>query len=165
MAKTQFQPVPQVQAQVQAFQPMAVKTWLAVFPVTAFGIIIAQPLLSVSVLMAVGLMVGLAAVAMLGVANADMRRFNISQMIMGIVAPVQLALTIWVSVYAGHALAGESLVASTLAAFATFAVLLLADFGLSVLLLLLAGRGSAVAGISVANLIAGKYAGLLGRVV
>lgn len=165
MASSQFHPVPQTVAAVQDFHPHAVKTWLAVFPVTTLGIWITQPLFSVSAMMAIGFMAALAIVASVSVAGADMRRFNVGQMVMGIVAPVQLALTIWVSVYVGHALAGESLIASTLAAFVVFAGLLIADFGLSVLALVVTGRNSAFSGVSEASLIAGKYAGLLGRVL
>lgn len=165
MAKSQFHPVAPVAASVQEFYPHAVKTWLAVFPITALGVLLIQPNFIMSSLMATMLMISLVAIASLSIIGGDMRRFQIGQMMMGLIAPVQLSLMIWVSVYAGHMMAGDMWLSSTLAAFAVFAVLMLADALVSVALLVVAGRGSPVFGLSVASLVAGKYASLFGRVI
>lgn len=165
MAKSQFQPVAPAAAAVQEFHPHAVKTWLAVFPITALGVLFIQPSFIMSSLMATMLMVSLVAIASLSMIGDDMRRFQIGQMMMGLIAPVQLSLMIWVSVYAGHMMAGDALVASTLAAFAMFAGLMVVDALVSIALLLVAGHASPVCGLSIASLITGKYASLFGRVV
>lgn len=165
MAKSQFHPVAPAVSAVQEFHPHAVKTWLTVFPVTALGILVVQPDFRVSALMATMLMISLVVVALLSMIGGDMRRFNIGQMMMGLIAPVQLALMIWVSVYAGHMIAGDNLFVSTFMAFAVFAGLLFADALVSIMLLVIAGRASPVCGLSVASLISGKYASLFGRII
>ena len=163
MAKVQFQPVPQTIVAVEEFQPHALKALLAGFPVVALGVLFVQPALISSAVMSIAFAVCLIVAALVGT-SANQRQYKLGRVVMGLVAPVQFALMIWVSVYAGHMIAGEALIASTFAAFAVFAMLLLVDFVASVGVLLLAARGSAVCGLSAANLIAGKYAGLLGQI-
>jgi hypothetical protein len=164
MAKAQFHPVPQTVSAVQDFHPHAVKTWLAVFPATAVGILLSQPAFGASAGIAAVMTVMAIGVAIASVTGADMRRFNIGQMVMGIIAPVQFALMIWVSVYAGHMIAGDTLVVSTLSAFVAFALLFVVDLAVSLAVLLMAARGSASGGASAASYLAGKYSGLLGRI-
>ena len=90
-------------------------------------------------------------------------KFELKQRLIGVIAPAQFALLIWLAVYAGRAMA-STLAGSSVAALCVFAGLLALDFAVSMAALLVAERREGISGLSVASLISSKYAGLFGKI-
>lgn len=148
----------------QTFASSGVKSWMAVFPLVSTTLFAFQPAASASVSLAVILSAAVTGLAHASVADADNDgRFDMKQRLMGLAAPAQFALMIWLAVYAGRAVA-STLAGSSIAALFVFAGLLALDFAASMAALLVAERREGVSGLSVASLISGKYAGLFGKI-
>ena len=142
----------------------AVKCWIAVFPLVSLCLFAVQPSASVTAVAAAACALALSGLAHASVKDAgDNGRFAFKQLMMGLVAPAQIALLIWLSVYAGRSVA-VTLEGSSVAALFAFAGLLAADFAVSMAALVAAERRDGVCGLSVASLVSAKYAGLLGRI-
>ena len=149
----------------QAFASRGVKICIAVFPLISAALFACQPPASVSACLAAVLAVGIAGLAHASIADADNDgRFEMKQSMIGLIAPAQFALLIWLAVYAGRAMA-STLAGSSVAALFVFSGLLALDFAVSMAALLVAERREGVSGLSVATLISGKYAGLLGKIL
>lgn len=148
----------------QNFASSGVKSWMAVFPLASAALFAFQPAASASVCLAVILSAAVTGLAHASVADADNDgRFYMKQRMIGLIAPAQFALLIWIAVYAGRAMA-STLAGSSVAALFVFVGLLALDFAASMAALLVAERRQGVSGLSVASLISGKYAGLFGKI-
>ena len=135
--------------------------WLGAFPVAASVLIVFQPSLHASVAMMVTasvLMTVFAAVA------CDPKQTSVRLGNIAFLSPVLAALMIWIAVYAGRAIGGDSLIAASAVAFATLATLYATDAFVSGFGLLAVSRGRSAPGTAVIALIHGKYAGLFGRI-
>jgi hypothetical protein len=148
----------------QGFASSGVKTWMAVFPLTSLALFTSQLSPSATACLAACLTAAIASFAHASVSDSENDgRFEMKQRLIGLMAPAQIALLIWLAVYAGRSMA-STLAGSSLAAFVVFAGLLFLDFAVSMATLFVAERREGVSGLSVASLISGKYAGLLGKI-
>jgi hypothetical protein len=136
--------------------------WITVFPMASAALLVLQPTALATMAMAASLSLAMMAFALLSV--QDEKSFDAKSMAIKLLAPVQFAFLIWLSVYAGRELAGASFAVSCLAAFAALAAMVVADALASTMLLLTAERGHGSMGVPVASLISAKYAGLLGKI-
>lgn len=136
-------------------------SWVAGFPVAMALLFVLQPSVHASAAMIVS-----ASVLMMVFAAAacDPQQTSFRLRNLEVLSPVLAALMIWVSVEAGRAIGGESLVLGSLAAFATLAGLYLAEAIVSAAGLYAATRSRAAPGTAVVALIHAKYAGLFGRI-
>jgi hypothetical protein len=159
-AKSSFE----ISVENQSFASTGVKSWMAVFPLASVTLFALQPAASVSTCIAAAFAAAVAGLAHASVADADNDgRFEVKQRMIGLIAPAQFALLIWLAVYAGRAMA-STLAGSSVAALFVFAALLAVDFAVSMAALMVAERREGVSGLSVASLISGKYAGLFGKI-
>ena len=135
--------------------------WLGAFPIAASLLFVFQPSLHASVAMAVT-----ASVLMMVFAAAacDPKQTSVRLGNIAFLSPVFAALMIWVAVYVGRAIGGDSLVAASMAAFAALAGLYLVEALVSGFGLFAVSRGRSAPGAAVIALIHGKYAGLFGRI-
>lgn len=135
--------------------------WLAAFPVAASLLFVFQPSLQASLAMTVT-----ASVLMMVFAAAacDPKQTSLRLGNIAFLSPVLAALMIWVAVYAGRAIGGDSLIAASAVAFVMLAALYAIDAFVSGVGLLAISRGRAAPGAAVIALIHGKYAGLFGRI-
>lgn len=136
--------------------------WFAGFPVAMASLFVLQPSLhsSAAMIVTASVLMMVFAAAACDPQQTAMRLRNIS-----VLSPVFAALMIWVSVDAGRAIGGESLILGSLAAFATLASLYLAEAIVSAVGLYAVTRSRAAPGAAVVALIHAKYAGLFGRIV
>jgi hypothetical protein len=142
-----------------------VKTWVAVFALVTLALMILQPTAIVTGTFAVALMVAIALLAHNSIESFDDGvTFDAKQQLIAILAPAHFACLIWMAVHAGRLMMDTSLVTSSLAAFIALAVIIMVDAVVSASLLLAAERGHGVSGLSIAALINGKYAGLVGKI-
>jgi ABC-type methionine transport system permease subunit len=142
-----------------------VKTWIAVFALSSVTLLAFQPTAVVASAIAVSLMMTMALLVHNSVAHFDhAAAFDAKQQWVSLLAPVQFACLIWVAVHVGRVIVGTTLSTSSLAAFASLALIVLIDALLSAAVLLTVERGQGVSGVSVAALISSKYAGLLGKI-
>ena len=149
----------------QSFASSGVKCWMAVFPLVSAGLFAVQLSASATVCIAAALTAAVAGLAHASVSDAENDgRFAMKQRMIGLIAPAQFALLIWLAVYAGRAMA-STLAGSSVAALFVFAGILALDFAVSMIALLVAERREGVSGLSVASLISGKYAGLFGKII
>jgi hypothetical protein len=154
----------EISVENQGFASKGVKSWMAVFPLVSAGLFAAQLSASATFFAAAALTAGVAGLAHASVCDADNDgRFEMKQRMIRLIAPAQFALLIWLAVYAGRAMA-STLAGSSVAALFVFAALLALDFMVSMAALLIAERREGVSGLSLASLISGKYAGLLGKI-
>lgn len=154
----------EVSVENQSFASSGVKSWIAVFPLASVGLFALQLSASLTLCIAAGLAAAVAGLAHASVWDADNDgRFETKQRLIGLIAPAQFALLIWLSVYAGRAMA-STLAGSSVGALFVFAGLLALDFAVSMAALLVAERREGVSGLSVASLISSKYAGLFGKI-
>jgi hypothetical protein len=143
-----------------------VKTWMAVFALTALALFAAQPTAIITGSMALCMMFTMVLIVHGAVANfKELQSFELKQQMINIIAPVQFACLIWMAVQAGRMIAGTPLVTSSLAALAALALIILVDAILSLAFLFAAERGEGISGVSFAALISSKYTGLLGKTV
>ncbi len=136
--------------------------WMSLFAVAALPLFLFQPSAFVTLSMAGTASLATVVFAHMSVMNEKL--FDSMHLAVKLLAPVQLALLIWLSVYAGHELAGASFAVSCLAAVASLAVFLAADAMISAILLLIAARGQRAMGVSIVSLISAKYSGLFGEI-
>jgi hypothetical protein len=94
---------------------------------------------------------------------ADEKHFDTAHLAIKLIAPVQFALMIWLSVQIGHEIAGASFAGSYFASIASLFGIVVVD-ALASAAFLLAGSCRAAPGVSLASLISAKYSGLLGEV-
>jgi hypothetical protein len=149
-----------IPAAPRSFASTEVLQWALIFPAASICLFVVQPSLFTSATFAIGLMALLVLFAHLSV--KDVNSFESKQLAINLLSPIQFAVIMWAAVHMGRDIAGESLVASSLAAMLVFMVVLLIDGLLSSALLLAANTGTL--GTSVASLISAKYAGLLGKI-
>jgi hypothetical protein len=142
-----------------------VKTWIAVFALASLMLLVFQPSAVVASAIAVSLMMTMAMLVHNSVAHFEhAAAFDAKQQWVSLLAPVQFACLIWVAVHVGRVIVGTTLSTSSLAAFASLALIVLIDALLSAAVLLTVERGQGVSGVSIAALISSKYAGLLGKI-
>jgi hypothetical protein len=157
-------PSVEVSVKNQGVASSGVKTWTAVFSIASVGLFASQLAPSATFCLAAGLTAAIAGFAHASVSDSENDgRFEMKQRLIGLMAPAQIALLIWLAVYAGRSVT-STLAGSSFAALVVFAGLLLLDFAISIATLMVAERREGVSGLSVASLISGKYAGLLGRI-
>ena len=145
--------------------PLGVKGWFGVFPLASAALFATQLPAAAAICLTASLAVTMAAIAHISVKDADNDgRFDAKQQVIGLLAPAQFALLIWLAVMAGSALT-SSFAASCVVAFAVFAVFFALEFLASAAALFLLERNEGISGLSLAGLISGKYSGLLGRLV
>jgi hypothetical protein len=153
----------EVTVQNQELAPVGFKAWLGVFPAISALAIATQMSGALAVCVAAALSVTMAVVAHLSIKDADSDgKFEAKQRMIGLMAPTQFALLMWLSVLAGGALA-STFVTSSAVAFGVFGGLVVCDFIAAAATLFLLERQEGVCGLSLASLINGKYSGLLGR--
>ncbi|MGB8818683.1 MAG: hypothetical protein WCC66_12255 [Rhizobiaceae bacterium] len=135
--------------------------WIGAFPVATVLLYAIQPSAQVSIAMAVttSVLMMVFAAAACDPSQTAKRLYN-----MAVLSPVLAALFIWIAVYAGRVLGGDSLVLTALVASISLAGLYLLDALVSGAGLFAASRGRAAPGAAIATLIHGKYAGLFGRI-
>jgi hypothetical protein len=135
--------------------------WLGAFPVVTSLLFVFQPSLHASLAMAVtaSVLMMVFAAAACDPKQTLVRLGNIS-----FLSPVLAALMIWVAVYVGRAIGGDSLIAASAAAFVMLAALYAIEAVVSGFGLLAVSRGRAAPGAAIVALIHGKYAGLFGRI-
>jgi hypothetical protein len=149
--------------QNQELAPVGLKSWLGVFPAVSAFAIATQMSVAVAACLVASIAVTMAAVAHASIKDADNDgKFAAKQRFIGLLAPAQFALLMWLSVLAGSALASTFAISSALA-FGVFGALVVADLALAAVTLFILERGEGVCGLSLASLINGKYSGLLGR--
>jgi hypothetical protein len=149
----------------QELAPVGLKAWLGVFPAVSALAIATQMSGAIAICLTATLAVTMASLAHASIKDADNDgKFEAKQRVIGLIAPAQFALLIWLSVLAGGMLA-STFVTSSAVAFAVFGGLVVADFVAAVATLFLLERGEGVCGLSLASLINGKYSGLLGRLL
>jgi hypothetical protein len=159
-AKSSFE----VSVENQGFASSGVKIWMAVFPAVSLTLFAVQPSAAAALCIVSGLAVSVAGLAHSSASDGENDgKFELKQRLIGIIAPAQFALLIWIAVYAGRSVAA-TLAGSSFAAFGFFAGLILLDFIGSLAILLAAERRDGISGLSVASLISGKYAGLFGKI-
>jgi hypothetical protein len=142
------------------------KTWIALFPLASLTLFVTQPTQAYALSLAAMLGMALVIIAQLAVSGDESAApFEIKQMIMGLIAPIQFAMMIWAAVYAGRELAGASLLWSSLVAFVVFIGLIVADALASAAVLLISERKNGVSGLAITLLVSNKYAGLLGKII
>jgi hypothetical protein len=90
--------------------------------------------------------------------HAPVRRNNVA-----VLSPVLAAVMVWLAITFGSALGAGSLTASIMLSILAFVGLYLADTLISAAILVGASSGRAAAGVPVAVLLEGKFAGLGGR--
>jgi hypothetical protein len=140
----------------------SVRTWLVGFAATSVLLFAAQPGPFFTAALALVLMFTMAFCAHQSVQSVN--DFDMDQRLVGMVAPAQFACLICLAVQAGNFVSGASLIASSLAAFAAFALIIVIDALLSTLFLFATERKDGISGVSIAALISAKYAGLLGKI-
>jgi hypothetical protein len=159
-AKSNFE----VSVENQSFASRGVKSWMAIFPLVSAGLFAVQLSAPATLGIAAALTAAVAGLAHSSVSDSENDgRFELKQHMIGLIAPAQFALLIWLSVYAGRAMA-STLAGSSVAALFVFAGLLAIDFAVSMAALMVAERREGVSGLSVASLISSKYAGLFGKI-
>jgi hypothetical protein len=155
----------EVSVENQSFASEGVKSWMGVFPAASLALFTLQPSASSSLFIVAGLAMVVAGIAHSSASDGgNDGRFESKQRLIGLIAPAQFALLIWLSVYAGRAMA-STLAGSSVAALCVFAGLLALDFAVSMAALLVAERREGISGLSVASLISAKYAGLFGKIL
>jgi hypothetical protein len=136
--------------------------WAALFAPGALTVLLLQPPAGLALMMVAMMSVAMAAGAYRSV--YELNGWDGAQQRMRLMAPLQLALVVWLAVMIGRDVAGASFIASTLTAFVALGALMVFE-GLASMGLLLAaehGRGKPTPGLSVASMIGAKYAGLFG---
>jgi hypothetical protein len=136
--------------------------WMALFALSAFPLFMLQLSLTAT-LQTVGLL-SLAMVALAHLSVMSDKHFDSAHLAIKLIAPLQFAFVIWLSVYMGRELGGESFAASYAASIICLFGIVIVDALVSVALALIAGSCRSVPGLSLAALISAKYAGLLGGV-
>jgi hypothetical protein len=133
--------------------------WMALFALSTL------PLFAVQLSMAATLqIVVLLSGAMVALAHfADAKNYETAHFAIKLVAPLQFALMIWLSVTLGRDIGGASFAASYIASIVCLLFIILGDALASAALALVAGYYRAVAGAPMAMLISAKYAGLAGE--
>ena len=145
--------------------PLAMRAshlWASIFALIALIVITLQPSMALTLLVA-----GVLSLIMLASAHfsiAQEKFPNVFYHAISLIAPVQFAFLIWLAVYLGRNFTEGSFVLSSIAAFAALAAIIAIDAVLSVVILLAAQNKNGVSGLSIANLINAKYAGLLGSI-
>lgn len=147
---------------VTGFGSFASRTWMSVFPFASLALFATQPSAITTFALSLASSFAMAALAHASVHGEE--AFDSKLSYVRVLAPVQSALLIWLAVYIGHDVAGTSLIASSLAAFAALGAFLVADALLSGATLFAAERGRGAMGTSIACLISEKYAGLFGKI-
>ena len=156
--------VTEVSVENQSFASLGVKSWVAVFPLASVMLFAVQLSAFATSCLAAALSVAIVGLAHSSVSDADDDgRFAMKQRVIGLIAPAQFALLIWLAVYVGRSMA-STLAGSSVAALFVFAGFLALDFAFSMAVLLAAERRDGLSGLSLASLINGKYAGLLGKI-
>jgi hypothetical protein len=135
----------------------------ALFAPGALAVLVVQPTAGMAFTMVGMMSVAMAAGAYRSVYETN--GFAGAQQRMRMLAPLQLALVVWLAVMIGRDVAGASYLASTLTAFVAFGMIMLTEGLASIGLLLFAenARGKKVGGLAVASMIDAKYAGLIGK--
>lgn len=155
----------EVSVENQSFASSGVKSWMAVFPAASLALFTLQPSFAITLVIVTGLAAAMAGIAHSSASDGENDgRFEFKQRLIGFIAPAQIALLIWLAVFAGRCMA-STMAGSSFAALGVFFGLVLADFLVSMAILLAAERREGVSGLSVASLISGKYAGLLGKIL
>ena len=134
--------------------------WIGSFPLCAAVMFAIQPTMNAAIAMAAvasTLMMVFASSACDPV-HAPVRRNNVA-----VLSPVLAAVMVWLAISFGNALGAGSLAASAILSILALVGLYLADILISAAILLAASRGRAAAGVPVAVLFEGKFAGLGGR--
>ncbi len=147
---------------VTGFGLFASRTWVTVFPVASLVLFVAQPAAIMTFAYCVGSTFAMAALAHAAVQDEGGHEAKMAYV--RFLAPIQSALLIWLAVYIGQGVAGMSLIATSLAAFAALGAILIADAALSGAALMAAAQGRGTLGTSIACLISEKYAGLFGKI-
>ena len=138
-----------------------VKTWILLFLSASFALYAVKPSAELSLIAAGLLTLLMATSAHISVhERQDVAIVREKHALIGLVAPVQFSLLMWLSVYGGRELAGTSLGLSSLLACALLVVIVMGDAVVSALVLLMSGQGAP--GAAFACLIDKKYAGLAG---
>jgi hypothetical protein len=159
-AKSSFE----VSVENQSFASSGIRCWMAVFPVVSVSLFAVQLSASATVCLAAAFAVTISGLAHSSISDVNNDgKFEMKQHLIGLTAPAQFALLIWLAVYVGRAMA-STLAGSSIAALFVFAGLLALDFAVSMAMLLAAERREGISGLSVASLISGKYAGLFGKI-
>lgn len=154
----------EISVENQSFASSGVKSWMAVFPAVSLALFTLQPSAPVTLFIVTLMVAALAAIAHSSSSDAgNDGKFELKQRLIAFVAPAQFALLIWLSVYAGRAMA-STLAGSSVAALFVFSGLIALDFAVSIAALMVAERQEGISGLSVVSLISGKYAGLFGKI-
>lgn len=154
-----------VTVQNQELAPVGISGWLGVFPLMSAVLFATQMSAAAAICLAAPLAVTMAAIAHASIKDADNDgRFETKQRVLGLAAPAQFALLMWLAVTAGNA-AGSTYLTSSAIAFAAFAVLVAIEFVASAVTLITLEREDGISGLSLASLINGKYSGLFGRLI
>jgi hypothetical protein len=154
-----------VSVENQGFASSGVKSWMAVFPAASLALFTLQPSAASALLTVTGLAAVMAGIAHSSASDGENDgKFEFKQRLIGLIAPAQIAFLIWLAVFAGRSMA-STMAGSSFAALGVFAGLVLADFIASMAILLAAERRDGISGLSVASLVSGKYAGLLGKII
>jgi hypothetical protein len=134
--------------------------WMALFALSTV------PLFALQLSFAATLqMVAFLSLAIVALAHfTDEKNFEVTHLAIKVIAPLQFALMIWLSVQMGQWIAGASFAASYAISIACLSGIVVVEGISSAALALIAGSCRAVTGLSLVTLISAKYAGLLGGV-
>jgi hypothetical protein len=136
--------------------------WMALFALSTLPLFALQ--LSIAATLQVACLLSLTMVALAHLSVADEKHFDAAHLAIKLVAPLQFALMIWLSVQMSHEMAGASFAASYAISIACLSGIVVVEGVSSAALALIAGSCRSVTGLSLVTLISAKYAGLLGGV-
>lgn len=106
----------------------------------------------------------LAAVVLSHLAVSNEKNFDAAYLAIKLIAPLQFAFMLWLSVYLGREIAGASFATSYITSIACLIGITTIDFTISAVALLIVGANRSIKGVSLVTLISAKYAGLLGAI-
>lgn len=106
----------------------------------------------------------LAAAMLSHLAVSNEKSFDAAYLAIKLIAPLQFAFMLWLSVYLGREIAGTSFASSYITSIACLIGITTIDLIISAAALLVVGANRPVKGVSLVTLISAKYAGLLGAI-